>query len=160
MNRPYGPRNWLVRCGRPHWQPGHRKLARRGLTALGLAALLYGSAFAHHSLTAEFDTRRILPLTGIISRVQWANPHIYVDLDVTEAGGKVATWHLECVPVAMARKAGVNIKSLMGNGDRVRVDAFPARDGTPHLGYLAKITYSDGHHFQFAQEDMPAAEAK
>jgi len=128
-----------------------------GLTALGLAALLCGSASAHHSLTAEFDTRKILTLTGVVSRVQWANPHIYVDLDVKDAAGKGATWHLECVPVAMARKAGMNMKMLMGNGERVTVEAFPARDGTPHLGFLAKITYPDGHHFQFAQDALAAA---
>jgi hypothetical protein len=132
---------------------------RNWLAVLGLAALLYGSAYAHHSLSAEFDTRKTLVLTGVISRVQWVNPHIYVDLDVTEAAGKVATWHLECVPVAMARKAGVSMKTLMGNGERVTVDAFPARDGTAHLGFLAKITYPDGHHFQFAQDAL-AAEAK
>jgi Family of unknown function (DUF6152) len=120
---------------------------------------LYGNAYAHHSLTAEFDTRKALVLTGVISRVDWVNPHIYVDLDVTDAAGQGATWHLECVPVAMARKAGVSMKTLMGNGDRVTVDAFPARDGTAHLGFLAKITYPDGHYFQFAQE-TPAAESK
>jgi Family of unknown function (DUF6152) len=138
---------------------GGLDLRRNWLTALGLAALLYGSAYAHHSLSAEFDTRRTLVLTGVISRVQWVNPHIYVDLDVTDAAGKVATWHLECVPVAMARKAGVSMKTLMGNGNRVTVDAFPARDGTAHLGFLAKITYPDGHHFEFAQ-GAPAAEVK
>jgi hypothetical protein len=151
MGTPDRPRHWLA-----HWG-----LANLGLTAIGLAALLYGSgAYAHHSLTAEFDTRKTLVLTGVVSRVQWVNPHIYVDLDVTDAGGKVATWHLECVPVAMARKAGVSMKTLMGNGERVTVNAFPARDGTAHLGFLARITYSDGHHFQFAPSDTPAAEAK
>lgn len=139
MGRLNGPRNWLARCG---------------LTALALAGLLYTSAYAHHSLTAEFDTRKVLVLNGVVSRVQWANPHIYVDLNVTEAG-KVATWHLECVPVAMARKAGMNIKMLMGNGERVTVHAFPARDGTAHLGFMANITYPDGHHFQFAPETPP-----
>jgi hypothetical protein len=138
VDRPDRPRNWL--------------------TALGLAVLLYGNAYAHHSLTAEFDTRKTLVLTGVVSHVEWVNPHIYVDLDVTDAAGQVATWHLECVPVAMARKAGVSMKTLMGNGERVTVDAFPARDGTPHLGFLAKITYPDGHHFQFAE--MPVAETK
>jgi Family of unknown function (DUF6152) len=142
--------------GRPD-RPGNG-MARFGLLALGLLGLLSGSAFAHHSLTAEFDTRKTLVLTGVVSRVQWANPHIYVDLDVTEAAGKVATWHLECVPVAMARKAGVSMKTLMGSGERVTIDAFPARDGTAHLGFLAKITYPDGHHFQFAE--MTAAAAK
>ena len=138
MSRLIRPRSWLV------------------LTALGLAAL---PTFAHHSLTAEFDTRKVLVLTGVVSHVQWVNPHIYVDLDVTDAAGKVASWHLECVPVAMARKAGVSMKSLMGNGERVTVDAFPARDGSPHLGFLAKITYPDGHHVQFAPM-TPAADAK
>lgn len=134
-------------------------LARYSL-AFGLAALLCASAYAHHSLTAEFDTRKIMVLTGVVSKVQWVNPHIYVDLDVTDATGKEpTTWHLECVPVAMARKAGVSSKMLMGNGERVTVEAFPARDGTPHLGFLAKITYPDGHHFQFAQDAL-AAQAK
>lgn len=139
----------MVRSDRP----------RNGLTAFCAAALLCGSASAHHSLTAEFDTRQTLVLTGVVSRVDWANPHIYVNLDVTGAAGEVATWRLECVPVAMARKAGVSLKALMGNGEKVTVNAFPARDGTPHLGFLAKITYLDGHRFQFAQ-DTPAAEAK
>jgi len=143
MGIPDRPRHGLADRGRAHW----------GLTALGLTALLsVSSAYAHHSLTAEFDTRKTLVLTGVVSRVQWVNPHIYVDLEVTDTAGKVASWHLECVPVAMARKAGVSIKTLMGNGERVTVDAFPARDGTPHLGFLAKITYSDGHHFQFAPD--------
>jgi hypothetical protein len=134
-------------------------VAHRGLAALGFVALIAGSAHAHHSLTAEFDTRKTLVLTGVVSRVQWVNPHIYVDLDVTEAAGKVTSWHLECVPVAMARKAGVSMKTLLGNGERVTVDAFPARDGTPHLGFLAKITYPDGHHVQFAPM-TPAPDAK
>lgn len=144
MRRLRRPRNGVARCE---------------LIALGLVALVAGSARAHHSLTAEFDTRRLLVLSGVVSHVQWVNPHIYVDLDVTDATGKVASWHLECVPVAMARKAGVSMKTLMGHGERVTVDAFPARDGTPHLGFLAKITYPDGHHVQFAPM-TPPAEAK
>jgi hypothetical protein len=128
---------------------------RNRVMALGVAALSCVGApvtFAHHSLGGEFDTRKTLVLTGVVSHVEWANPHIYVSLAVTDSTGKVATWRLECVPVAMARKAGVNMKMLQGNGDRVTVDAYPARDGTPQLGFLAKITYADGHHFQFAQD--------
>ena len=139
----------MVRLDRP----------RKRLMALAVAALLYGSAYAHHSLGGEFDTRKTLTLTGVVSRVDWANPHIYVFLDVTDPAGKVATWRLECVPVAMARKGGVSMKMLMGNGEKVTVDAFPARDGTAQLGFLAKITYADGHHFQFAQ-DGPAGQGK
>lgn len=144
----------MARFDRPRSWP-----ARIGLTGLAVAALLFGSAYAHHSLGGEFDTRKTVLLKGVVSHVDWANPHIYVHLDVTDASGRVATWRLECVPVAMARKAGVSMKMLMGNGDPVTVDAYPARDGTPQLGFLAKITYADGHHFQFAQ-DGPAGESK
>lgn len=129
-----------------------------GLVAL---ALLWGSAplaSAHHSLAGEFDTSKKLVLKGTVSRVDWANPHIYLYLDVIEAGGKSATWQLECVPVAMARKAGVSKKMLTAQGAHATVDAFPARDGTAHLGYMAKITYADGHDFQFASDsDAKAA---
>ena len=135
------------RLNRPRW----------GLLALALAAALQGSAYAHHSLTGEFDTRQPMVLSGVVAKVQWVNPHIYVDLDVTDAAGKVATWHLECVPVAMARKAGLSMQTLLGNGERVTVDAFPARDGTPRLGFLAKITYPDGHHVQFVQDGQAEA---
>jgi hypothetical protein len=99
-----------------------------------------------------------MELTGVVSAVQWVNPHIYVDLDVTDSAGRIATWHLECVPVAMARKAGMSMKMLVGNGERVTAEVFPARDGTPKLGFLAKITYPDGHHVQFVQ--VGATEAK
>jgi hypothetical protein len=127
---------------------------------LATLALLWGStqiASAHHSLGGEFDTSKTLVLKGVVSRVDWANPHIYVYLDVTEAGGRSATWQLECVPVAMARKAGVSKKMLTAGGDQVVVAAFPARDGTAHLGYLAKITYADGHDYQFAPDSSAAA---
>jgi hypothetical protein len=129
--------------------------SRCGVTALVLAVLLSGHALAHHSLTAEFDTRQTLVLSGVIMNVQWVNPHIYVDINVPDAAG--TAWHLECVPVAMARKAGLSMKTLQGNGERVTVDVFPARDGTPHLGFLARITYADGHHVQFVQEGQTEA---
>jgi hypothetical protein len=127
------------------------------LTTLVVTALLSGGALAHHSLTAEFDTRQTLVLSGVVSQVQWANPHIYVDINVTDAAGQVAPWHLECVPVAMARKAGLSMKTLLGNGEQVTVDVHPARDGTPHLGFLTRITYPDGHHVQFIQESQTEA---
>lgn len=121
-----------------------------------LAAALLGLAIqptvAHHSLAGQFDIKKIVSLTGVVSKVDWVNPHIYVHLDVKDAGGKVATWRLEGTPVAMARKAGLTKSMLEGNGETISVEAFPARDGTPHLGFMQKITYPDGRFFQFHAE--------
>ena len=124
-------------------------------TGLGLAVVLLiaeSSALAHHSVAGEFATRKIVKLNGIVSEVEWANPHIYVHLDVRDATGKSTTWRLESVPVAMMRKAGLSKVLLLANGQSANVEAYMARDGTPHLGYLVEITYADGHHYQFASD--------
>jgi len=135
---------------------------RAGLVCGVLAAYacLTGAAVAHHSLAAEFDTRKLLHLEGVVSRIDWSNPHIYVSVDVKDAGGKIATWRLECVPTAMARKAGITKTQLLGDGGTVKIEAYPARDGTPQLGYLARISYPDGHHFQFGPADTLASAGK
>ena len=120
--------------------------------AAGLACLALAPAgFAHHSVAGEFNMQKTLHLKGVVSRVDWANPHIYIHLSVKEAAG-TGDWRLETVPVAMMRKAGLTKTALLGGGQAATVDIYPARDGTPHLGYILKITYADGHHYQFAPD--------
>jgi hypothetical protein len=121
---------------------------RYGLIA-AVSLAVCGIASAHHSLAGQFDVKKTVTLEGVVSRVDWVNPHIYLHLDVKDPGGKIATWRLEGVPVAMARKAGLTKTLLQGNGEKVSVIAFPARDGTPNLGFMMKITYPDGHFYQF-----------
>ena len=123
---------------------------RAGL-ALGLG-LVAGGAAAHHSVGGEFDAHKTVRLTGVVSQVEWANPHIYVHFLAKQADGSVAEWRLETVPVAMMRKAGLTKAMLVGNNQSAMVDANPARDGTPHLGFMLMITYADGHHYQFAPD--------
>ena len=125
----------------------HLKFVLLALVVAGASPVL-----AHHSVAGEFNVRTLLQLKGVVSDVEWANPHIYVHLDVREPSGGVTTWRLECVPVAMMRKAGLSKTLLLANGQTADVEAYVARDGTPHLGYLVKITYADGHHYQFAAD--------
>jgi Family of unknown function (DUF6152) len=127
---------------------------RYGTAALvaGVLAVAGGEAIAHHSVAGEFTVTKTLQLNGVVSDVEWANPHIYIHLDVKGAAGTVTTWRLESVPVGMMRKAGLSKALLLANGQTASVEAYPARDGTPHLGYLVKITYADGHHYQFASD--------
>ena len=117
-----------------------------------LAILGLGTALAHHSVAGQFDMTKPFTLTGVISRVDWINPHIYIHLDTKDGEGRTVTWRLETVPTAMARKAGLTKKMLLGNGETVSIDVFPARDGTSHLGYINKITYPDGRFYQFGPE--------
>lgn len=121
----------------------------------GALALAARAGMAHHSVGGEFDVHTKLTLTGVVSQVEWANPHIYIHFLAKGPDGSVTEWRLETVPVAMMRKAGLSKAMLLGNSETATVHAYPARDGTPHLGYLLMITYADGHHYQFAP-DTPA----
>jgi Family of unknown function (DUF6152) len=121
----------------------------KGLLAI-FAALLVAApaAFAHHSVSGQFDTTKSMTLKGTVSKVQWMNPHIYLFLDVKETDGTVSTWALETLPTAMMRKAGLSKEAVMGNpGELVTVILVPARDGTKHLGWISKITYADGRYY-------------
>lgn len=137
---------------------------RIALRTMALAAALFTFTVqpsgAHHSLAGQFDIKTMVTLKGVVSKVDWVNPHIYVHLNVTEADGKVVTWRLEGTPVAMARKAGLTKTMLEGNGETVTVEAFPARDGTPHLGFMQKITYPDGRFYQFHADPRELAAAQ
>ncbi len=132
-----------------------RGMAARFCTTVLLAVVMLavgGAALAHHSVGGEFNVNKTVKLNGVVSDVEWANPHIYIHLEVKEASGAVTLWRLESVPVGMMRKAGLTKTLLLASGQMANVDAYPARDGTPHLGYLVKITYADGHHYQFASD--------
>lgn len=122
--------------------------ARLGAALLPLTlALLTAPSFAHHSVPGQFDTSKPMTLTGTVSKIEWINPHIYVHLDVNE-GTSPATWKLGTAPPAMMRRAGLTKEALSGKpGEVLTIVAYPARDGTKHLGWITKITYADGHFF-------------
>ena len=82
-------------------------------------------------------------LTGVVSRLDWVNPHVYVHLDVKEPAGKVATWSLESWPTGILHKSGIS-KEMIKEGTPLTILAYRAKDGT-NLAYIRKFTWSDGH---------------
>ena len=121
------------------------------LAAVTLIVALASPLWAHHSVSGQFDTSKPIVLKGVVSKVDWMNPHVYIFLDVKEADGSVTTWALSSLPTAMMRKAGLSKETLTG-APGVTINAVPARDGTKHLGWISKITYADGHFFLLAGE--------
>lgn len=104
-------------------------------------------AFAHHSLTAVYDPTKPIIIKGKLTRINWANPHIFVHLDVPSDGGKVEQWSFESGPPVALTRAGVK-KSDFIVGDEVTITAWAAKDGSK-LGRLNQIKYSDGHVFVY-----------
>lgn len=112
-----------------------------------------GTVSAHHSVSGQYDASKPLTLTGVISKVDWINPHIYLHLDVKDKDGAVTTWTLSTLPTAMMRRAGLTKESLQGQpGEVVTINAIAARDETKKLGWISKITYADGHHVQLGRD--------
>lgn len=115
-------------------------------------SLFFGAtpAFAHHSQAAEFDLHSVVTLNGVISKVDWMNPHVYIYLDVKDDKGQVTTWALESLPTRFYHNLGLS-KAMLGEGQQVTVLIRPAKiEGKP-LGWVLKITYPDGHAYEFGR---------
>jgi hypothetical protein len=89
-----------------------------------------GVAVAHHSFAAQYDNKKPVTLSGVVTSVEWTNPHVYIYVDVTDAKTKkVTNWGFEMGPPHMLQKAGWKRNSLK-IGEVVEVDGWLARDGS------------------------------
>ena len=124
----------------------------RTLVLMAATILAAGPAFTHHSVSGQFDTSKIVTLTGVIARIDWVNPHIYIILDGKDESGASGQFALETVPTAMARKAKLTKEMLAGKkGETVTVTGHPARDARKSA-WVLKVTYSDGRFIQLSAD--------
>jgi Family of unknown function (DUF6152) len=98
--------------------------------------------WAHHSFAAEYDGKELITLKGVISKVEWTNPHTYVYLDVKDASGNVTTWALEGYPPNTLKRTGFP-RDILKIGDEVTATAYKSRDGS-NTGAGREITFPDG----------------
>ena len=119
-------------------------ITRQGLSAALLGLLLGMPAFAHHSITAEFSPGKEFTVTGVLTRVDWTNPHIYWFVEVKDESGKVETYAFQGGPPGMYHRVGLR-KADWIIGEVVTVTAIAAKDGTKTLGFGELVKYSDGH---------------
>lgn len=119
------------------------------LLAVFSLLLLATPVSSHHSFTAIYDGTRVTELKGIVTKVDWINPHIYFYVDVKDAQGKATTWALEGGPTRRMRDAGIT-KNFVDEavGQTVTVFGYPAKDGHTVL-FLKKLVFADGHFFAY-----------
>lgn len=84
------------------------------------------SLSAHHS-RAMFDINQLISVEGVVTDVQWRNPHMWITLDVPVAGGKNESWGFEGSGAASMVAAGIS-PQILKVGNRVKIIAHPPRD--------------------------------
>jgi len=98
------------------------------LVAIGLLAVSV-PLFAHHG-NAAYETEKSVNVKGTVTNYIWANPHVFVKVDVKDDSGNVAHWIVEAQnPVSMSQIGWS--KDTFKPGDQVEIDAMPAKNGNP-----------------------------
>jgi hypothetical protein len=113
------------------------------LTVLALT-LVAKPVEAHHSFAAEFDSTKSLTIEGVITKVDWINPHGWWHIDVTAPSGEVQHWDIQNESPAAMRLAGMSREKVGKPGDKVKILAYGAKDGTRNLAIVRTITFESG----------------
>src|SRR5256884_2893233 len=109
---------------------------------VGLLVLATAPVAAHHAFSSEFDANRPVQLTGVVTKMEWVNPHSWIHIDVKKPDGTVEKWMIEGGTPNTLLRRGLK-KSDLPAGTEVVVDGYRAKDG----GFRANgknITLPDG----------------
>jgi hypothetical protein len=98
------------------------------IAGLGLLAATL-PLVAHHSFAAEFDSAKSISLQGVVTKLDWMNPHIWIYLDTKDDSGTVAHWQCEGAPPNTLTRNGWTKESLK-IGDQVNIEGFRSKDGS------------------------------
>jgi len=127
----------------------HKPLGAFAVMALALLATI--PVFAHHSVTAEFDSSKAFAVKATITKIEWVNPHTYIYAEVKDENG-VTPYSFEGGPPGALRRSGI-LKTMFNVGDVVTIEAYIAKDGSKHLGLLHAVHFADGHQIFFGRPE-------
>jgi len=118
---------------------------KRSTFAWLAAGVLMAAApiLAHHSFSAEYDSAKRITIKGIVSKVDWMNPHVYFYIDVKDDGGAVTNWALEMGPPNGLQRSGWT-RNTIKVGDEVIVDGTLAKDGSKQANARSVTMASTG----------------
>lgn len=91
--------------------------------ALGMGAL---PVSAHHAFAAEFDVDHPVKVHGVVTKVEWVNPHAWIYVDVKGSDGKMVNWKFELGPPNALFRLGWR-KDAIPAGTEVDISGFRAK---------------------------------
>jgi hypothetical protein len=121
--------------------------------AIGGLFLVASTLAAHHSFVAEYDRNQPVTVTGVVTKVQWTNPHIWFFVDVKNEDGTVTNWGFSGGAPTILLRRGISRNALQV-GDTIVVEGFRARDGSNNASG-GRVTFEDGRQvFTASPEDQ------
>jgi Family of unknown function (DUF6152) len=99
---------------------------------------------AHHSVLSEFQMGSPTAIKGVLTKVEWDNPHIYWTVDAKDENGKVVRWSVEGLPPSYLHRSGVTRQQMQALiGTELTVHGRLAKDGSK-LMWALDFTLADG----------------
>ena len=103
-----------------------------GLVVAGML-LAAGQTAAHHSFAAEFDNNKPIKLTGIVTKLEWTNPHVWFYINVKdEKTGEVTNWGAEMGPPHGLQRTGWR-RDTLKIGEQLTVTGWLAKNGSKRM---------------------------
>lgn len=124
------------------------------MKAITCASLLLSAsqALGHHS-AAAFDTNREVELAGVVTKFEWANPHVYIYLEADDGSGE---WEIEGYPPSIMRRLGWSADTL-GTGQRVTFTVHPHKTSAAREGLYRVLRKEDGTSLLGSRDDLGRA---
>ena len=104
--------------------------------------LLAGAPLAAHHSFAMFDSVKKTTITGTVTRFEWTNPHVFIEVDVPGPNGEVTHWSVELGSPSILQRSGWKFSDVKP-GQKITAILNPLRDGRPG-GMLYRLTLADG----------------
>lgn len=118
--------------------------AKLRIVAAGVSLIcLTAPAIAHHGFDTEYDAKKKVALSGVVTKIEWTNPHMHIYIDVTDATGKVTNWNMEMASPNTVQRQGWGRNTILP-GDKVLFE-----------GYGGKVVESYGALSRIAKAETP-----
>src|SRR5436305_1274217 len=130
-----------------------------GFLAVGFGAFLTAQPLlAHHEIAAKFDDKKPMTLKGTVTKLDWANPHVHIFINV-QNGNALSNWAVELESPVDLGRGGWNRDSVKP-GDALTVQGISARNGTRQV-WANSVVMTNGNKklFDGAMPPKPAANA-
>jgi hypothetical protein len=119
-----------------------KTLIASAMLVAGMFAMA-NTASAHHSFAAEFDAKQPVTLKGIVTKVEWTNPHVWIYVNVKDENGKVTNWGAEFGPPHGLQGSGWR-RDTLKIGDEVTLEGSKAKNGTTRMNARSVTLGSTG----------------